>query len=156
MADYTWLSTWTIAAPPARVWQAISRPEAWPRWWPYVAEVRLLRAGDADDLGALRRFVWRTRLPYRIRFDAETVAVARERLLVARALGDVDGQGTWRLTPEAGGTRGEYEWRISLDRPWMRRFAPLAAPLFKWNHDAVMRAGAAGLARHLGRQGDAA
>jgi hypothetical protein len=25
----------------------------------------------------------------------------------------------------------------------------LLAPLFRWNHDAVMRAGEAGLARHL-------
>ena len=150
---YTWLTTWTFAASPARVWQAISRPDEWPRWWPYVAEVRLLRAGDEDDLGAVRRFVWRTRLPYRVRFDAETLAVEQERLLVARAMGDVDGQGTWRLYPEAldncVGTRVDYEWRILLDQPWMRRLAPIAAPVFKWNHDGVMRAGAAGLKRYL-------
>jgi hypothetical protein len=31
----------------------------------------------------------------------------------------------------------------------MRRLKPLAAPIFRWNHNAVMRAGAVGLARHL-------
>lgn len=149
MSEYTWLSVWQIDVPVDAVWRALSRPEDWPAWWPYVAEAKLLRPGDADGLGALRRFVWRTRLPYRIRIDVETVAVQCERLLAARARGDVDGQGTWRLSPTAGGTRVEYEWRITLDRPWMRRLAPLAAPLFKWNHDAVMRAGAAGLRRHL-------
>ena len=28
--------------------------------------------------------------------------------------------------------------------------APLAAPIFRWNHDMVMREGAKGLARKLG------
>jgi hypothetical protein len=29
---------------------------------------------------------------------------------------------------------------------WMRFIAPIAAPVFRWNHDGVMRAGAQGLA----------
>ena len=111
--------------------------------------MKQLRAGDAEGLGAVRRFVWRTRLPYRIVLEMETVAVERERLLSARAGGDAEGLGTWRLTPQPGGTRLEYEWRSVLARSWMRRLAPLAVPLFKWNHDAVMRAGGAGLARYL-------
>jgi hypothetical protein len=31
----------------------------------------------------------------------------------------------------------------------MRRLKPLMAPVFRWNHDAVMRAGTVGLARYL-------
>jgi hypothetical protein len=31
----------------------------------------------------------------------------------------------------------------------MRALAPLLAPVFRWNHAGVMRAGEAGLARHL-------
>lgn len=149
MPSYTWLSVWEIKARPDQVWAAISQPEDWPRWWPYVKTVDLLQSGDVDGIGSLRRFVWRTRLPYRIVLEVETLAVERERLLVARARGDADGQGTWRLAPSGNGTRLEYEWRIALSRPWMRWLAPLAAPLFKWNHDGVMRAGAAGLAQHL-------
>jgi hypothetical protein len=34
----------------------------------------------------------------------------------------------------------------------MNRLAPLARPLFAWNHDVVMRQGAAGLARLLQAQ----
>ncbi|WP_157265899.1 hypothetical protein [Azohydromonas aeria] len=34
--------------------------------------------------------------------------------------------------------------------PALRLLAPLAAPLFRWHHRAVMRDGARGLARHLG------
>jgi len=32
----------------------------------------------------------------------------------------------------------------------MARLAPLARPIFEWNHNGVMRAGGEGLARHLG------
>ena len=35
-------------------------------------------------------------------------------------------------------------------RAWMNRLAPVARPAFAYNHDAVMRQGAAGLARLLG------
>lgn len=151
--DHVWHSVWRLDASPAAVWQAVSDPESWPFWWPYVAQASLLRRGDAEGLGSVHRFVWRTRLPYRVRFEAETVAVRCQQLLVARAHGDVDGRGTWRLAAEAAGTRLEYVWEIRLTRPWMRRLAHLAVPLFKWNHDAVMRAGGDGLARHLAQPG---
>jgi len=39
---------------------------------------------------------------------------------------------------------------VQLERPWMRLLAPLLAPLFRWNHDRVMRTGCVGLARPLG------
>lgn len=147
--EYVWRSEWLLSAPVERVWAALARPEDWPRWWPFVASVVTLRPGDGRDMGSLRRFEWRTRLPYRIRLEMETLEVEPERLLRARALGDAEGVGTWRLQSRGGQTRVVYEWRIHLDRPWMRRWAPLAAPLFRWNHDRVMAAGRAGLARYL-------
>ncbi len=149
MAGYNWVSVWDIDAPRPMVWAAISRAEDWPRWWPFVDSVELLRPGDADGAGAMCHLVWRTRLPYRIRLEVETVDVKPEHSLWVRAQGDAAGEGTWKLTDAGGGTRVEYEWRISLDRPWMRWLAPLAAPLYRWNHDAVMAAGGTGLARYL-------
>jgi hypothetical protein len=79
----------------------------------------------------------------------ETLAVDPERSLWVRALGDAAGQGTWRFADTGTGTRVEYEWCIRLDRPWMRWLAPLAVPLYQWNHDAVMAAGGNGLAYYL-------
>lgn len=149
MAGYNWVSVWNIDAPRSAVWAAISRPEDWPRWWPFVDTVELLCPGDADDVGAVRHLVWRTRLPYRIRLEVETLAVDPECSLWVRALGDVAGEGTWRFADAGAGTRVEYEWCIRLDRPWMRWLAPLAAPLYQWNHDAVMAAGGTGLAHYL-------
>jgi len=42
-----------------------------------------------------------------------------------------------------------YDWQVRTTRLWMNLLAPLAKPLFRWNHDAIMQAGGIGLTRHL-------
>ena len=42
-----------------------------------------------------------------------------------------------------------YEWDVGTKRRWMNLLAPIARPIFAWNHDYVMRNGAQGLARLL-------
>ncbi len=150
VAHFDLVSHWRFAEPGERVWQALTHPEEWPRWWPFVRSVHTLRAGDADGLGSVRRIEWATRLPYRLVIEVEAVEVLRGERLRARSRGQLQGEGLWLLREEGGGTAVTYVWRVSLERPWMRALAPLLAPLFRWNHDAVMRAGQAGLARHLG------
>ncbi len=143
------VSDWHLGAPVEQVWAALHAAEDWPRWWPYVHEVRPLQAGDARGLGAVRRFRWGSRLPYGLAFDVEVVEVQRPHRLRGRARGELEGDGLWELWPEGGGTHVRYTWRVELARPWMRWLAPLMAPVFRWNHDGVMRAGGEGLARHL-------
>jgi hypothetical protein len=43
-----------------------------------------------------------------------------------------------------------YTWRVVAHERWLPAFAWLLAPLFVWNHDQVMAAGARGLAWRLG------
>jgi hypothetical protein len=43
-----------------------------------------------------------------------------------------------------------YEWNVRTTKPWMNAVAPLARPVFEWNHNWVMRNGGAGLAGLLG------
>ena len=143
------VSHWRIHAPVDRVWAALTDPSSWPRWWPYVQQVQTLRAGGADGVGAVRRIAWSTRLPYRIVIEVESVESLRHQRLRGRSRGQLDGEGLWLLRAEEGYTDVTYVWRVQLARPWMRWLAPLLAPLFRWNHDGVMRAGEAGLRRHL-------
>ncbi len=144
------VSHWRIDAPVERVWAALADPSGWPLWWPYVRQVRTLREGDPDGVGAVRRIDWRTRLPYSVCIDVEGVEVLPPQHLRARARGQLEGEGLWLLRPSSGGTDVTYVWRVKLTRRWMRWLAPLLAPLLCWNHDGVMRAGEAGLRRHLG------
>ena len=60
-----------------------------------------------------------------------------------------EGTGRWRLTPDAGGTRVTYYWDVRTNRWWMNALAPIARPVFRWNHDQVMADGRRGLTRLL-------
>ena len=149
MGEFSLVSVWEIAAPLQRVWDAIHRTDDWPRWWPYVERVATLETGDAEGVGAVRRLTWRTRLPYRITFDTRATVVEPPFALDAAAFGDLEGCGRWRLSRQGAATIVRYVWEVRVAKPWMARIQPLARPVFEWNHQGVMRAGGAGLARYL-------
>jgi uncharacterized protein YndB with AHSA1/START domain len=143
------VSHWRIAAPADRVWAALTAVPAWPDWWPGVRSVQTLRAGDAQGLGSVQRIRWATRLPYDLVIEIEAIECLPPERLRGRSSGQLQGEGIWLLSEAEQGTDVTYVWRVQLTRPWMRWLAPLLAPLFRWNHESVMRAGGAGLARHL-------
>jgi hypothetical protein len=151
------VSHWRIHAPVERVWSELTDPAAWPQWWPHVRGVTTLSPGGPDGVGAVRRIHWSTRLPYQMVIEVEAIECVRHQRLRGRSQGHVKGEGLWLLRPEPGFTDVTYVWRVSLERRWMRWLAPLLAPLFRWNHDGVMRAGELGLQRRVQRvSGDCA
>jgi uncharacterized protein YndB with AHSA1/START domain len=153
-AYFDLVSHWRIDAPVPRVWQAIVQTEHWPRWWPGVEGVRRLSDGDAQGVGRQQQISFRTGLGYRLQLVLEVTEVLREERLRARAAGTLAGEGIWLLhqaLPEAGGhTDVTFVWRVTLPPGILRWTAPLLAPLFRWNHKRVMRAGRTGLTRYLG------
>lgn len=145
------VSEWHLAAPPEAVWAVLGEAESWPQWWPEIRRVQLLKPGAADNgEGAVRRTWWTSRLPYGFVIDFTTRAAERPHLLVVEASGDLAGMGRWELAAIPVGTRVRYVWQVLPHKAWMRWLAPLLAPLFAWNHHAVMRDGAVGMARRLG------
>jgi len=149
VAEYEFLTTWCVDAPIARVFDLLHDSSRYPEWWKGVRSVVLLEPGDADGVGEARRFTWRSVLPYELSFDSRVTRVERPYLIQGSATGELEGTGTWRLF-EGRGTAAVYEWRVRTTRPWMNVLGPVARPVFAWNHDVVMRQGAAGLARELG------
>jgi hypothetical protein len=149
MADYRFLTTWMIDAPPQDVWNAIYHPERWPEWWKGVQSVEKLREGDGDGVGSVYRHRWKSMLPYTVGFDIETIRVEPGTLIEGRAEGGLAGIGRWRFF-HGDATVVTYEWIVRTTKPWMNALAPLARPVFEWNHDVVMRRGGEGLARLLG------
>ena len=110
----------------------------------------MLEKGTDGDVGSLRRYTWKSKLPYRLRFDMRTTRVERPHVLEGRAEGELDGTGRWELRQDGEWTRVRYDWCVRTTKAWMNLLAPVARPFFAWNHDVVMRWGGAGLARKLG------
>jgi hypothetical protein len=71
-------------------------------------------------------------------------------LIQATAIGGLSGTGLWQFSEIDGLTVVRYDWRVKTTKSWMNLLAPIARPLFKWNHDVVMRWGGEGLAKRLG------
>lgn len=150
------VTRWRIDAPVERVWSALTDPGSWPRWWPYVRAVHTLREGDANGIGAVRRLDWATRLPYHLVIEVEVVESVPNTRLRGRSHGQLDGEGLWLLHPvDEHTTEVVYRWQVAVRRRWMRWLAPLLAPIFRWNHIEVMRAGEEGLRAYLGGSAEA-
>jgi len=149
MAEFCFVTVWRIEAPLHQVCEAVSRCLHWPQWWEGVEKVEEFDPGDESGIGSLRRFTWRGRLPYRLTFDMRVTRAVPHRMLEGRASGEVEGVGCWHFSDDGGVTVVRYEWQVRTNRLWMNLIAPIARPLFKWNHDQVMRRGAEGMARLL-------
>lgn len=150
MAEYHFVSIWQISAPIEQVWEEVYHAERWPSWWKYVIGVDELEPGAADGAGQRLRLLFRTRLPYTLGFDVRVTSVQPPSELAAEATGELEGTGRWTLTAADGGTLVRYTWDIRTTRRWMNLLAPVARPVFSWNHDELMREGGQGLARRLG------
>ncbi|HDR9872248.1 SRPBCC family protein [Burkholderia cenocepacia] len=150
MAEYRFSTTWRVDARLAAVWDAIYQVDRWPDWWKGAVRTVELEPGDARGVGALHRYTWKGALPYRLTFDMRVRRVERPYALEGHASGAIEGDGRWSFVADGARTVVRYDWHIRTHARWMNWLEPLARPLFRWNHDVVMREGAKGLARRLG------
>jgi uncharacterized protein YndB with AHSA1/START domain len=150
MADYEFLTTWLLDSPREPVWEAIYDQAGWPSWWRGVEEAVELRPGEESGVGTVSRMVWKSLLPYRVEFELTTTHVEPPHLLQADAVGELSGVGRWRFYEQDGVTAALYEWNVATSRAWMNLLAPVARPVFEWNHDWVMARGGQGIANLLG------
>lgn len=150
MPEYSFLTTWLLEADRERAWDAVYESERWPEWWKGVLEAERLEDGDAEGIGQLGRYVWKSKLPYKLEFFIRTTHVERPHLLQGDASGELAGIGRWRFFEQGGVTAVIYEWKVRTTKPWMNLLAPIGRPIFATNHDYVMRNGGEGLAKLLG------
>ncbi len=149
LADYEFTTEWKIAAPREAVWQIIRDPSQWTRWWPGLQAVSAV--SESRDTGSVWRFLWRGALPYRLSIDVRLARIEPPARLEATVSGGLEGIGCWQLFQQAEITLVRFEWHVSGPRPWMRHIAPIARPLFRWNHMGLMDAGYRGLIEYLKR-----
>ncbi len=115
-----------------------------------MEESEEVRPGEENGVGSVSRLVWKSLLPYRVEFEVTTTRVEEPYLLEADAVGELTGVGRWRLFERDGVTAVLYEWNVATSKAWMNLVAPVARPVFEWNHDWVMARGGEGISRLLG------
>jgi len=150
MSAYEFVTIWRVQAPIESVWNEIYHSTDWPTWWKGVESVAEIRKGDESGVGSIHRYTWKSKLPYRLSFDMQIVRIEPPSLLEGIALGELQGRGLWQLSNESGETIVRYDWNVETTKRWMNLVAPIARPLFEWNHNVVMSWGAEGLGKRLG------
>ncbi len=149
-ASFSFCSRWKLAASRQAVWEALDNFHAWVDWWPGLEEITEVAPGDHAGIGRKASSKWRGPIGYVFRFSIESVERREPEFLKGLASGDLSGSGSWSLSEYQGWTDVRLDWVVDANRKWMEFLAPVARPVFVHGHDHVMRAGADGLAAHLG------
>ncbi|MGV3466902.1 MAG: hypothetical protein ACO1OT_16620 [Heyndrickxia sp.] len=151
MAHYKFKTKWVFDASSGttvdQVWDAL-RSHEYEQWWEGVT-AKVLEQGDANGLGELRESFFKTRLPYTLSFQNRLIALQKPDLIQLEAYGELEGTGTYHITKADKLIEVIYLWDVVTTKRWMNIMAPIMKPMFKWNHDQVMKRGADGLAKHL-------
>ena len=151
MQRFIFNTIWEIENTPVEaVWEAIYQVLEWPRWWKGVLEVTEIEKGDKGGVGSVKKFVWKSILPYRISFLMRTTQVDHLKYLEGIAFGDLEGKGQWFFKEEKSRVVVQYDWQVDVTKKWMSIISPVFKPLLIWNHNVVMRWGAQGLSHRLG------
>src|ERR1051326_3490894 len=138
MKDYEFVTILRDKAPIESVWNEIYHSSDWPTWRKGVDSVSQTRRGDESGVGSTRRYPWKSKLPYKLSFDMETIRIDPPHLLEGIAVGELQGRGLWQLSVEGGETVVRYDWSVETTKQWMNLLSPIARPLFEWNHNVVM------------------
>jgi uncharacterized protein YndB with AHSA1/START domain len=149
MANYRFITTSAIAVPVERVWPEVSQPDRWATWWPGLVGVKVLEPGDREGRGALLELRFKSRLPYTLSLRSRITRVEPHRRMDIEAQGELEGIAVYELEHLGATTRMRLTWTVRTTKTWMNLLAPVARPLFAWNHDVLMKAGMRGLARKL-------
>lgn len=135
---------WRVPAAAEQAYAALAAVEAYPRWW---AEIRAVHRIDQHTGDAVVRSV----LPYTLRLRlTREVEDPHTRLLRVEIAGDLEGWASFAVEDD-GPARSwaRYRQEVRVSTPYLRRAAPLAEPLLRFNHGRMMRSGEQGLAAYL-------
>lgn len=147
MTSYRFTTTFALTAAPREVFDAVQEPE-WLAGFSHVRRLEQRSPAGADGLGLTYDVTVGT-VPYRLRWTMRTVAAIPAIHVAWAASGDLTGEGSWTLASVDAGVHVTSRWHVVAGPRWMRLLAPVAGPLFVWNHDRVMAAGTRRLADHL-------
>jgi hypothetical protein len=146
--EYRFRNVWSIEVAAARLFGALVDLASYPHWWPDVRSVR-----QVDDNTA--ELTCRALLPYALVFRLHRAEQdERAGRLRVTMTGDLEGYVEGIVAAhEPSLARLEISQEVVVNKTLLRRLAPVARPLFRANHAAMMRRGQRGLRSYLTSSG---
>jgi uncharacterized protein YndB with AHSA1/START domain len=142
-AEYVFVDEWDVDAPQERVFDALADARTYPEWW-----TPTYKAAEADGppaIGRVSRQRFKANLPYTLSTVSTIVRLERPSQLEVEVEGDLRGRGVWTLSPRDGVVHVRFDWHVFADRTLIRVLTPVLRPLFRWNHNAAIKAAMKGL-----------
>ena len=142
--EYRFRNVWALEVAAARLFHALVDLANYPRWWP---DVRSVRQVDDDTAEFTCRAVLPYALVFRLHRAEQDEGAGRLRVNMT---GDLEGyvQGVV-AADEPSAARLEISQEVVVNKKLLRCLAPVARPLFRANHAAMMRRGHRGLRSYL-------
>ncbi len=144
-SDYHFVSYWRVRGPIRLVYDILKDGERYSQWW-CPAYVSTRKVGDKKVQSLVR-----AKLPYTLDFNTELVREDPPHELEIRATGELAGRGLWRLEENSGDVVVTFYWDVRAEKTLVKLLSPLLKPLFRWNHDWVMKVGEKGLQEEINR-----
>ena len=130
--ELAFVDEWEVRAPVEAVFETVADATTFPHWWrPVFLEST---ADGPPGVGTVAHQRFKGRLPYHLNVRGVTTRYEPPRLVEGDFEGDLKGTGTWTLTPIPGGTHVRFDWRVLIERPLLRRLAPVLRPAYRFNH----------------------
>ena len=151
--DYHFITHWRIKGSTAEIYDIISEPMEYPRWWPSVyLQTQEIKPGDEHGIG--RRILLHTKgwLPYTLRWESSSIEANRPHRLAVRAQGDFDGRGIWTLEQDGDFVNVTFDWKLTADKPLLRYLSFLLKPAFAAIHRWAMARGSESLELEIARR----
>ncbi len=151
--DYHFVTHWRVPGTVEEVTDVFRRGTDLSRWWPAVyLDAQELDPGDENGLGYVTNLRSKGWLPYTVRWRSKAIEVRHPHGFTIEATGDFVGWGVWTFEQDGAWVNMTYDWRISADKPLLRRGALLLKPLYAFNHRWAMKQGEASLKLELARR----
>jgi hypothetical protein len=150
--DYHFITHWRVEGTVEEVSAILGNARDLARWWPAVyLDTRELAPGGEDGVGARYSLLTKGWLPYTLRWQFRVTESKQPFGYTIAAEGDFVGTGIWTFEQVGQFAHITYDWKISAEKPLLRRFSFILKPIFAANHHWAMRMGEQSLRLELAR-----
>ena len=151
--EYHFITRWRVQGTADEVFDAISHPLDYPRWWPSVyLQTEEIEPGDALGIGRRIRLHTKGWLPYTLLWESTATESVKPQRLAIRANGDFNGRGIWTFQQDGEFVDITFDWKLTADKPLLRWLSFLFKPIFSANHRWAMARGLESLKLELLRR----